>query len=101
MAWNDPTDLKFDVEKIASMRAKLDSTAQELKKLSETLLSEIEELKKEWNTPAGEAFKEKFQDGWSEQVNEYIRIISAVDDLLQVAETEYAQVENAVNALAF
>lgn len=101
MAWNDPTELKFDVAAISSMRNKLQSTSDELSNLSATLLSEVEALKDKWKTPAGEVFVEKFDTGWVTQVNQYINIINAVDELLEVAETHYSAVEEAANAVKF
>lgn len=101
MAWSDPTALKFDVSKITSMRTKLQTTATELSELSTTLLAEVETLKQSWKTPAGEVFIEKFDTGWAEEVKKYVEIIDAVDQLLAVAESNYADVEDAVNAISF
>lgn len=101
MAWNDPTALKFDVSAISSMRSKLQETSTELSELSTTLLSEIEILKQSWKTPAGEVFVEKFDTGWADEVTKYISIIDAVNQLLSVAETHYAEVEEAANAISF
>lgn len=101
MAWSDPTALKFDVSKITSMRSKLQTTATELSELSTTLLAEVETLKQSWNTPAGEVFIEKFDTGWAEEVKKYVEIIDAVDQLLAVAEANYSDVEEAVNAITF
>lgn len=101
MAWNDPTSLKFDVSAISSMRSKLQDTSTELSELSTTLLGEVDTLKQSWKTPAGEVFVEKFDTGWAEQVQKYITIIDAVDQLLSVAETHYAEVEEAANGISF
>lgn len=101
MEWNEPTELKFDVAAISSMRNKLQSTSDELSNLSATLLGEVEALKAKWKTPAGEVFVEKFDTGWVTQVNQYINIINAVDELLEVAETHYSTVEDAANAVKF
>ena len=101
MAWSDPTALKFDLSKISSMRTKLQATATELSDLSTTLLTEVETLKQKWNTPAGEVFIEKFDTGWANEVEKYVKIIDAIDQLLAVAEANYADVEEAVNTISF
>ncbi len=101
MAWNDPTSLKFDVSAISSMRSKLQDTSTKLSNLSTTLLGQVETLKQSWKTPAGEVFVEKFDTGWADQVQKYITIIDAVDQLLSVAETHYAEVEETANAISF
>ena len=101
MAWSDPTALMFDVSKIKSMRSKLKTTATDLSDLSTTLLTEVETLKQSWKTPAGEVFIEKFDTGWADEVKKYIEIIDAIDQLLEIAETNYSEVEEEANKLSF
>ena len=97
----DPTSLKFNVSSISSMRSELRKKATELSTLSTDLLAEIEALRETWKTPAGEVFFEKFDTGWSEEVKKYITIIDAVDELLSVAESNYAEVEEETKKISF
>ena len=101
MAWGDPTTLEFDVEKISSMRTKLQDTARELGEFKTTLLQELELLKSEWRTEAGRKFAADFNTDWAKQVEKYITIIEAVDELLAVAETDYKAVEEKANSISF
>lgn len=101
MAWGDPTSLKFNVERISSMRTKLQETAKELGEFKTTLLQELELLKSNWKTPAGKTFTESVDTDWAKQVEKYITIVEAVDELLSVAETDYRAIEEKVNIVSF
>lgn len=101
MAWGDPTSLKFDVAKISEMRKKIQDTATELEDFKTSLLQEVETLKTNWKTPAGKKFTERVDTDWAKQVEKYVTIIGAVDELLDVAEKTYQEVEDEVNKLTF
>ena len=101
MAWSDPTYLKFDVSQMSSMRSKLQETSNTLQQKSKELLEAIDNLKKDWKTPAGEVFFEKFDTGWVTEVEKFVKLIDALDEILAVAETNYATVETAANSITF
>lgn len=101
MGWLDPTTLKFDVEKISKMRKDIEKTASELIELKNTLLNQIEELKNNWQTPAGRKFTEEVDTNWAKQVDQYVKIMNALDELLKVAEENYIEVEEAINQISF
>ena len=101
MAWGDPTTLKFNVAEISKMRKKIQSTSKDLNSFKTSLLQEIEALKKDWKTPAGKKFTKEVDTDWASQVDKYITIIDAVDELLEVAEKNYKEVEEAVNKISF
>lgn len=101
MAWGDPTSLKFDVAEISKMRKKIQDTATDLDNFKTTLLKEVEDLKTNWQTPAGIKFTQEVDTDWAKQVEQYIKIIQAVDELLEVAETNYKAVEDEANKVSF
>lgn len=101
MAWSDPTSLKFDVEEIRRMRKKIQDTATELKEFKVSLLQELENLKNGWKTPAGKRFVADVDTDWAKQVDQYVVIIEAVDKLLEVAEKNYRDVEEAAQKVTF
>lgn len=101
MAWGDPTELKFDVSKISAMREKIQTTSAELTQLKTNLLQEMQTLKDGWKTPAGKKFTTEVNTDWASQIDKYITIIDAVDELLEVAETNYREVETDVTSISF
>ena len=101
MAWGDPTSLKFDVSEISSMRKQIQDTSVELAKFKTELLQEIQILKENWKTPAGKKFTKEVDIDWASQIDKYITIIDAVDELLEVAEKNYREVETDVTKISF
>ena len=93
--------LNFNISEIGNMRKKVKTTAADLRSFKTTLLKEIEILKKNWNTPAGKKFTSEVNTDWATQVDQYVKILGAVDELLIAAETEYKKVENSAKALSF
>ena len=101
MAWGDPTSLKFDVSEIQKMRAQIQTTSKDLANFKTSLLQEVENLKNNWKTPAGKKFTEEVDTDWAKQVDKYITIIEAVDELLEVAEKSYKVVAEEVKKVSF
>ena len=66
-----------------------------------SLLQEVEQLKNNWKTPAGKKFTEEVDTDWAKQVDKYSTIIDAVDELLEVAEKSYKEVEEEVKKISF
>lgn len=101
MAWGDPTSLKFDVSEISKMRTQIQNTSKDLASFKTTLLQEVENLKNNWKTPAGKKFTEEVDTDWAKQVDKYITIIDTVDELLEVAEKSYREVEEEAKKVSF
>ncbi len=101
MAWGDPSSLKFDIDAITSMRTKLQDTIKDLSDFKTSLLQELDILKSNWRTPAGKNFTDNVSTDWAPQVDKYITIVQAVDELLAAAENDYRAVEEKVNSISF
>lgn len=101
MGLSDPTSLKFDNGKIAQMRTQIQTTAEDLASLKQNILQNMEKLKSDWNTPAGRKFTQEVDTDWAQQVDKYITIMNAIDELLGVAENAYTEVEGEVEKLSF
>ena len=96
-----PTSLKFDLAEIRKMRKKIQDTASDLATFKSTLLHELDVLKSQWVTPAGKKFTKDVKTDWGPQVDQYITIMNAVDQLLEVAENNYSAVEQEVEKIKF
>lgn len=101
MAWGETKELKFDVGEISRMRTKLQDTSQELKTEKTNLLKEMTSLRENWKTPAGKKFLKDFDDSWVNNIDKYVTIIDAVDELLEVAYNAYQEVEAAAKKVTF
>lgn len=93
--------LKFDINQINVMEKKIQETTEDLGDLKEKLIQSINQLKENWKTPAGEKFMKDVDTDWSLQIDKYIRVLEAVDQLLKVAATEYEKVELGAQKITF
>lgn len=91
--------LEFDVEKLRETKAKCEQLAEDLARERDNLTKELETLKREWHTKAGEDFFAKQDTDWKAQVDSYIQITDAISQLLECAITQYSQVEDEAAAL--
>lgn len=95
------SELKFDLDAMREMKQKLTETAQEISEIKKNTFDSLEKLKEKWNTPAGKKFFSDMDTGWATDVDKYITIIHAVEELLGEAVNQYADVENEIGKLKF
>lgn len=93
--------LKFDIDEIKGMENKIQDTAKDLEDLKTKLIQSIDQLKKDWNTPAGKKFMEEVDINWAVQIDKYVKVLKAVDELLKTAATEYEKVESGATEITF
>ena len=70
-------ELKFDIEKINDMKKSLSDIADD------------------------KNFMQNVDTDWTKEVENYIKIIGAVEELLEEAATQYAKVEDEVDKIKF
>ena len=101
MAFGDPKLLKFDTQQILSFQSEVQDAACDLQDLKNSLLNRLEELKKDWKTPAGKKFIEEVDMDWAKQVEKYITFLDAVNELMDVAANNYTEVEEVTRKISF
>ncbi|MCL2224532.1 MAG: WXG100 family type VII secretion target [Defluviitaleaceae bacterium] len=84
--------LEFDLNKLHTARNKCNEIAQTLTSEKNTLLTQLQALRQEWNTPAGRRFFNDQNTDWAAQVEQYVQITNALSDLLGVAAQRYGVV---------
>lgn len=94
-------ELKFDLEKMNEMKTKLADTAAELEDYKIKVVDSLDQLKKDWNTTAGKSFMSNVNTDWTVEVDKYIKIVGAVESLLEEASKQYATVEDEIDNLKF
>lgn len=90
MGWNDT--LKFDIGKLEETKAKCVNTKDTLAKEKDRLVKQLEDLQKEWQTPAGKKFFEDQNDDWAKQIDNYVRITEGITSLIEIAINQYQAV---------
>ncbi len=91
--------LKFDIEKLNSMIKKCENAKTDLEEKDKELSRNLETLREDWNTPAGDKFFRDLDDDWTKQVAQYTKITGAIIELLEAAIREYKPVEQQANDL--
>ena len=94
-------ELKFDIDKINDMKKSLADSADDLSLYKDKVIQSLDKLKKHWNTAAGKNFMQNVDTDWTKEVDKYIKIIGAVEELLEEASTQYAKVEDEVDKIKF
>ncbi len=97
----ETSTLKFDIDQIEEMEKKIKDTVIDLQDLKTKLIQSIDQLKKDWNTPAGKKFIKEVDTNWSVQIDKYVKVLNAVDELLKTAATEYEKVESSATKISF
>lgn len=96
--WND--NLKFDIEKLRSTKETCEKLKNTLVNQKTSLISNLEVLRNEWNTPAGKKFFEDQNTDWVAQTGNYINITNAVEELLDTAILQYEKVADEARRLS-
>lgn len=94
-------ELKFDVDKLNSMKNKLESIVTDLESHRDQVIESLEKLKEDWNTAAGKNFMKNVNTDWTKEVEKYIKIVGGVEDLLNEAAAQYQKVEEEIDRLKF
>jgi len=94
-------ELEFDVDKLRSAKEKCEGLIQDLRDQQRELKESLDTLRKDWNTDAGKKFFKDQDNDWSEQVDHYIIIASAVVSLLDCAVKEYTEIQAKAQKLKF
>lgn len=87
--------LKFDIDMLASFQTEVSNLTSSLKETSAQLTSDMEQLQKDWNTPAGKKFFEENKVDWQEHVDRYVEMLDVLYEMIGAAIREYEEVEAA------
>lgn len=94
-------ELKFDIKKINDTIKAFEKTSTDLEDYKEKIVKAFDELKKDWNTPAGKEFMNKVNYDWFDEVKKYVNVIESVVELLNEASRQYALVEEEIENVKF
>ena len=82
-------DLRFDLDEIRSMKNRVSTLAKELTDLNNNLKESLENLRNEWQTPAGTEFFSTVDVDWEDEVREYINSLFTLEAMLQYTTEQY------------
>lgn len=91
--------LKFDVEKLTTVKNKCDYLIKTINDLRDNLNENLTNLKNDWNTPAGKKFFAEQDTNWIERVKNYTDTADVIVKLLNKAISEYESIEEKAKGL--
>ena len=81
--------LYLDREALETAQNNYSSYAQRMKSLMEKLVKAMEEVRGGWDSDAGKAFFEKFDDEWKKNFDDYTKVVEHMADNMNVAKNKY------------
>lgn len=94
-------ELRFDLDTLERLSQSIGSAAEDIKTTHKQVIDTLDKLRDEWNTPAGKEFFSKVEIDWSPEVDHYVEILEALQQMLQYAISEYSDVVTEAGKLTF
>lgn len=92
--------VNFNLESLGKLKTKVADLQTDLTEVNTELKKKLEELEKDWQTPAGKEFFEKQKTSWDPEVKNYIKILGTLEEMLSEAIQKYEEIENEANRLS-
>lgn len=92
-------ELAFDISDFDSLIKKTEKMREDLEEQKTDLEQGLEELRKDWRTPAGKYFFEQLDGSWEEEVAKFINTISIFEEILKNAKKELQEVEDKAKSI--
>lgn len=84
------TPLIISEEAMQIAKTGYDDCAERMKTLRNTLKNAVDEIRSGWDSEAGKAFFEKFDDEWLKNFDDYIAVIKHMSDNMTKAKNKYS-----------
>lgn len=85
--------LEFDTDKLSGYAGNVQDVADNLAKQQKKLTKDLAGLREDWQTDAGKAFFEKYDDAWVRQLDGYIEMLGYLVEALEFAAERYGELE--------
>ena len=92
--------VNYNLESLGKLKSKVVELQKDLSDVNTELKKKMEELEKDWQTPAGKDFFEKQKTSWDPEVKNYIQILGTLERMLGEAIQIYEDVEREANRLS-
>lgn len=92
--------LAFDLNDLRELLKATEKLSDDLTKQKESLMQGLEELRRDWQTPAGSYFFENIDDSWEGDVKKFIETIDVFGKILKDAYEQFLEVQDKANAIS-
>lgn len=86
--------LMFSEEALKKARDIYSDQAQNMRDLKTKLTTAVDDIKKGWNSTAGDEFFKKYDSEWIINIDNYIAVIQHMSDNMDIANNKYQTVYN-------
>jgi WXG100 family type VII secretion target len=93
--------LEFNTDTLNTQAKKIKKIADDLKKNQKKLTSSLETLREDWQTSAGDKFFEQYDEKWTHNLDNHIKLLNDLVKELQYAASQYEPVEREFSQLSF
>lgn len=89
-------DLKFEIDAFDAAITKYTDIASNMSIIKTNMENAMTELETSWQTPAGVAFRDLYDDNWATHVDQYVTVLNKLVELLRKAKTDYQELESQI-----
>lgn len=89
-------DLKFDIDAFDAAITNYTDIATAMSDIKTEMERAMTDLEVSWQTPAGVAFRDLYDDNWATHVDQYVTVLNKLVELLRQAKTDYQELEDQI-----
>ena len=93
--------LKFNTDDLRTQASRLENIEEDLRQCSKDLTSKLADLRKDWQSEAGRAFFNKYDDSWITEIDSQCDKIQQLAGAVKTAANTYQPVEDEFNRINF
>lgn len=92
-------NITYDLSELRTAKNAIANLKSELNTCSSTLNTELSSLKRQWNTAAGKKFFDDHKDTWTTYVQQYVKKLSGIEQMIGAVIKEYEGIETDISNL--
>lgn len=86
--------LKYDIEKMLEVKQVYADAVSKMTEIQKKMQKMVDSVKEGWDTEAGDAFFEKYDEEWLKCFNQYKEVLTHMSEYLNTAQGKYTQITN-------
>lgn len=92
-------NITYDLTDLRNAKKAIKDLKDELNECNTALTTDLNALKKGWNTDAGKKFFEEHKDTWTTYVKQYTKKLNGIEQMIAAVIKEYEAIDEAIKNL--
>lgn len=92
-------ELAFNLDDLVMLHMQTETVCEDLHDQRDNLAKGLEQLRQEWNTPAGRYFFEQFDTDWEAEVKKFESTLNIFEEVLKDAIDEFQKVVDKADSI--